>query len=258
MHMPWSVRLRLLAVLAGALAVPPGCGMGEPSPQVYVLGDAGAAEPGAASQMNTPTVEVRPVRVPDYLDTTDIVTRGAGGLVVPSESGRWGERFSIGLTRAVAADLARKLPGLAVTTSARWSEPRWQVAIELEFVRRAVGRRQFAGSDLDHPGGPASTQACRGACRADGERHKSHRCRGRCGHGSAGQRPGRADSGVARAACGRVAGRRQIDPEGLVAKDHRGDERPSLKAFTRRARDALPRSPRQGRAGKMAELDVST
>jgi uncharacterized protein len=147
MHMPWSVRLRLLAVLAGALAVPPGCGMGEPSPQVYVLGDAGAAEPGAASQMNTPTVEVRPVRVPDYLDTTDIVTRGAGGLVVPSESGRWGERFSIGLTRAVAADLARKLPGLAVTTSARWSEPRWQVAIELEsFDVRPAGGSSLAAT----------------------------------------------------------------------------------------------------------------
>ena len=95
MDMARSVRLRLLAVVA-ALAVPPGCG--GPTPQVYVLGDAVADAPATASQMNTPTIEVRPARVPDFLDTTDIVTRGAGGLIVPSQSGRWGERFSIGLT----------------------------------------------------------------------------------------------------------------------------------------------------------------
>ncbi len=108
MDTPRSVRLRLLAVLAAALAVPPGCGA--PPPQVYVLGNAVADAPATASQMNTPTVEVRPARVPDYLDTTDIVTRGAGGLIVPSQSGRWGERFSIGLTRAVGAALTKKLP----------------------------------------------------------------------------------------------------------------------------------------------------
>jgi uncharacterized protein len=145
MNMPRSVRLRLLGVLAAVLAVPPGCG--GPSPQVYVLGDAVVDAPVAASQMNTPTVEVRPARVPEYLDTTDIVTRGAGGLIVPSQSGRWGERFSIGLTRAVAAALTRKLPDLAVTTSARWSEPRWQVAIELEaFDVQPAGSSSLAAT----------------------------------------------------------------------------------------------------------------
>jgi uncharacterized lipoprotein YmbA len=82
--------------------------------------------------LNKPTVEVRPVRVPDYLDTTDIVTRGAGRLIVPSESGRWGERFSIDLTRAVTAALARQLPRLAVTNSDRWTEPLWEVAIDVD------------------------------------------------------------------------------------------------------------------------------
>jgi uncharacterized lipoprotein YmbA len=145
MDMPRSVRLRLLTVLAAALAVPPGCG--GPSPQIYVLGTAVADAPATASQMNTPTVEVRPAKVPDYLDTTGIVTRGAGGLIVLSQSGRWGERFSVGLTRAVAAALTRKLPDLAVTMSARWSEPRWQVGIELEaFDVQPAGSSSLAAT----------------------------------------------------------------------------------------------------------------
>jgi uncharacterized lipoprotein YmbA len=70
--------------------------------------------------------------VPDYLDTTEIVTRGVGGLIVPSESGRWGERLSIGLAREITADLTRKLPQLAITTSARSTEPKWEVQIEVD------------------------------------------------------------------------------------------------------------------------------
>jgi uncharacterized protein len=118
----------LAMVLVGALA----CSPSGPPPKVYVLGDGISAEPQMVSQLDKPTVEVRPARVPDYLDTTDIVTRGAGGLIVPSESGRWGERFSIGLARAVTAELTRKLPELAITTSARSAEPKWKVEIELD------------------------------------------------------------------------------------------------------------------------------
>ena len=124
-----AYRVALLTLSLGGTSA---CGPNGPPPKVYVLSDGAAAEPAVESQLNKPTVEVRPVRVPDYLDTTDIVTRGAGGLIVPSESGRWGERFSIDLTRAVAAALARQLPRLAVTNSDRWTEPRWEVAIEVD------------------------------------------------------------------------------------------------------------------------------
>ena len=121
----------LLAILLGGTSA---CGPSGPAPKVYVLGEGPIAEPSAESQLKKPMVEVRPVRVPDYLDTTDIVTHGVGGLIVPSESGRWGERFSVNLTRAVTAALARQLPRLAIITSARWAEPRWEVAIDLEAL----------------------------------------------------------------------------------------------------------------------------
>ena len=135
--------LRRFALIAGTIGVLPGCGSGTP-PQIYVLGNPVAADPTVVSQMNAPLVEVRPARVPDFLDTTDIVTRGTGGLIVSSQSGRWGERFSIGLAREVSAVLTKRFPQLAVTTSARWGEPRWQVGIELE----AFDVRTDGGSTL--------------------------------------------------------------------------------------------------------------
>ena len=92
------------------------CGSAGPPPQVYVLGDDDPAKPETASQLNSPVVELEPVRVPDYLDTTDIVTRHAGGLVVASQSARWGERLSIGVTRAVGASL-----GIGLPVSLAWS-----------------------------------------------------------------------------------------------------------------------------------------
>jgi uncharacterized protein len=133
----------LVMVLGGASA----CGPSGPPPKVYVLGDGISAESQMVSQLDKPTVEVRPARVPDYLDTTDIVTRGAGGLIVPSESARWGERFSIGLARAVTAELTRKLPQLAITTSARSTEPKWEVEIELDaFDVQPTGKSTLAAT----------------------------------------------------------------------------------------------------------------
>jgi uncharacterized lipoprotein YmbA len=121
----------VLAAIALALAA---CGSGGSVPQLYVLGEPAPAATEIVSQAQAPVLEVRPVRVPDYLDTTDIVTRGSGGLVIASQEGRWGERLSVGLTRAVAARLASRLPGLAVRQSSPLRAPRWQVRIAVEAL----------------------------------------------------------------------------------------------------------------------------
>jgi uncharacterized lipoprotein YmbA len=104
-----------LSVLAITFGRATACGLSEAPPKVYVLGDSPVVEPADESQLNAPIVEVREARVPDYLDTTDIVTR----LITPSPSGRWGERFSIGVTRAVTMVLRQDLPELTVTSAAR-------------------------------------------------------------------------------------------------------------------------------------------
>jgi uncharacterized protein len=108
------------------------CSASGPPPELYVLGDAGRPRPEAVSQLDDPIVEVKPVRVPDYLDTTDIFTRGPGGRIVASQSARWGERLSVGMTRAVATSLEARLPQLAVTTTPPLEHPRWQVLIDLD------------------------------------------------------------------------------------------------------------------------------
>jgi uncharacterized lipoprotein YmbA len=59
-------------------------------------------------------LEVRRVLVPDYLDTTDILMRSGSEEVKVSATGRWGERLSQGLTHAVGADLAARMPQVAI------------------------------------------------------------------------------------------------------------------------------------------------
>src|SRR5438876_11488130 len=101
------------------------CGSSGPPPKLYVLGDTAQAGTGDVSQLNYPVVELKPVRVPDYLDTTEIFIRQAGGHIVSSESARRGVRLSGGVTRAIAISLDTWLPHAAVSTSPSREAPRW-------------------------------------------------------------------------------------------------------------------------------------
>jgi uncharacterized lipoprotein YmbA len=93
-----------------------GCGLSGPTPAEYVLGAMPAATERMLPQTGLPVVEVKRVQLPDYLDTTDILERRSNQLV-PSPTGRWGERLSVGMTRAVTAALAARLPRLVVTAT---------------------------------------------------------------------------------------------------------------------------------------------
>jgi uncharacterized lipoprotein YmbA len=59
-------------------------------------------------------VQLERVLVPDYLDTTDILTRAGGHELQSSQTGQWGERLSLGITHALRADLAVRLPSRVV------------------------------------------------------------------------------------------------------------------------------------------------
>jgi uncharacterized protein len=106
------------------------CNSAGPPPELYVLGDAARPKPEPVSQLDDSIVEVKPVRIPDYLDTTDIFTRGPGGRIVASQSANWGERLSVGVTRAVATSREARLPQLVVTTSPPVEHPRWRMLID--------------------------------------------------------------------------------------------------------------------------------
>jgi uncharacterized lipoprotein YmbA len=73
-------------------------------------------------------LEVRRVLVPDYLDSTDILTRSGSDEVKVSATGRWGERLSLGVTHAVGADLAARVPQYSIVQDGS-SNPQRQLRI---------------------------------------------------------------------------------------------------------------------------------
>lgn len=126
--------------LLGAVLALTGCGTAGPPPVTYVLGASAPHATGAESLLGRPVVEVKPVLLPDYLDTADILIRRGQHVVAPSPTGRWGERLSAGMTRALAAALARRLPALVIVASPPVELPARQVQVDVAaFEPRADG-----------------------------------------------------------------------------------------------------------------------
>lgn len=116
--------------LVGATLLLCGCGS-FPLPKVYLLGDAVAPAPGVLNQGGLSEIGLMTVMVPDYLDSTDIIRRTAANQVISSENGRWGERISLGITDALAADLARRLPDVVIESQSAQESPR-RLKVEVE------------------------------------------------------------------------------------------------------------------------------
>jgi uncharacterized lipoprotein YmbA len=91
-------------------------------------------------QAGLPVVEVKPVQLPSYLDSTDLLVRGPGGQIVPSRTGRWGERLSDGLARALTGDLAALVPRMAVTTIPPVERPSRQVLVDVVSFEATLER----------------------------------------------------------------------------------------------------------------------
>ena len=122
-----SLRMLIVAILSLS-----SCGWNDRPLEIYVLGDGAPAGQGQLSELNSPIVEVKPIRLPDYLDNKDIVVRHAGGQILVSPDARWGERLSLGVTRAITASLAASLPRLAVVNVAAPEVPRWRVLVDID------------------------------------------------------------------------------------------------------------------------------
>jgi len=138
-------RWMLWAMLAFGAPVLSACG-GEPSPETYILGRDVPVGRLEQSQIDSPIVELRSVRIPDYLDNRDIVVGRTGGHLIVSKYARWGERLSLGVTRAVSASLAARLPRIAVITTPAPGMSRWRVLIDIDaFGVQSAGQCVLAG-----------------------------------------------------------------------------------------------------------------
>lgn len=105
-----------------------------PATRVYVLGtpfhpEPATREPGAAPR---PQVYLSPVLLVDYLDTTDLTVRSGPHEIRALAGGQWAERLSEGITQTLAAGLAARLPGDAVTTDTPVNDSALRVLVNIE------------------------------------------------------------------------------------------------------------------------------
>lgn len=107
--MRW-IMLPLLAFLPGGCAAP--------ALHSYLLGAAPPPSAGSSiSALPADLIELRPVLLPDHLDTSAILRRSGTNELVASRNGRWADRLSVGIRQALATDLQTLLPQAAIVTS---------------------------------------------------------------------------------------------------------------------------------------------
>jgi uncharacterized lipoprotein YmbA len=119
------------AILMSALGLS-GCILSSPPPRIYILGNPASAEPVSRTETGRTVIEVKPVTVPDYQDTRDILVRTGANELVASSTGRWADRLSVGITRALTATLAQRLPNMSVTAAPSVTPATWQVVVDVD------------------------------------------------------------------------------------------------------------------------------
>ncbi len=106
------MRRLVAAVLVLALG-----GCAAPALHSYLLATTPTLTAAAAVEaLPTQVIELRPVLLPDHLDTNEILRRVGPSELVGSRNGRWGDRLSVAIRLALAADLQAALPRTVVVT----------------------------------------------------------------------------------------------------------------------------------------------
>lgn len=119
-----------------------GCALGRsPVATTWVLDPVAARGPSEASA-EAGALSVERVRVPDWLDRSQLVVRGTDGRLELDEQARWGEPLGRGLQRVMAENLASLLTDRPVIAAP--APPRTVIAVRLsldfiEAARRSDG-----------------------------------------------------------------------------------------------------------------------
>jgi len=83
--------------------------------QIFVLSTATTVTDLTPNRPETPALQVETVLLPAYLDNTEILLRLGPHRLESTRLGHWGERLSLSLTHALAADLSGELPQYRVS-----------------------------------------------------------------------------------------------------------------------------------------------
>lgn len=118
-----AISLTILVILAG-------CGQ-RPDPQLYVMSPAPAPVQQAAGEQ---VEAVLRVRVPDYLDRPQIVSRSGANELEISDTDRWAEPLSESIPRVLAENLSHALPGarVVVPQDAHGQKIRYEYLVALD------------------------------------------------------------------------------------------------------------------------------
>lgn len=151
-----------------AVALATGCSTAPPM-RYYVVtsleGTAAAASPPAS--MSGPSVAVAGVRLPQYLERPQLVTRSGDNQLQVEEFHQWGGNLAKDLTRVLAENLARLLRSDAVVAAPHTQRLRPDYRVEVEVLRfeRADDARVYLtakwwllrGADGAQLAGPTTT-----------------------------------------------------------------------------------------------------
>jgi uncharacterized lipoprotein YmbA len=139
----WYLALCALATLAGL----GGCASQAPAVRFYVLAPQAAAV--ASAEAADLAIVVAPVRLPQYLERPQIVTRSGEHRLQLAEFDRWGGNLRQDMTRVLAQNLARLLGSERVVAAPHTLalQPDFRVEVEvLRFERAADGRVHLAAT----------------------------------------------------------------------------------------------------------------
>jgi len=110
-----------------------GCASVRPA-HIYVLSTPAALDAANYKRSDGRHFLLQPISLPDYLDTTDIVTRLGPNELVSSRTGEWGERLSKGLNHSLRAALAVRLPLDSVILGSSMEDSGRKIAVEIHAL----------------------------------------------------------------------------------------------------------------------------
>jgi len=130
-------------VAACVLALLSGCAS-DPVTRYYVLS---AVAPAQAAGANPVSVVIKDVRLPQYLDRVQIVTRGSENRLLMADYELWAGELRQDMTRVLAENLARLLATDRIVAAPHTLKLQPDVRVELEvlrFERDAGGKVELA------------------------------------------------------------------------------------------------------------------
>lgn len=129
--MIWNRNLLFIMLVAGCAA--------KPDQQIFVLGSETTPIAGIRDNTGRKLIELKSVRIPDYLDTTDILLRTGTNQLTASPTGIWGERLSVGITQALAEALRKQLPSAQVVSRPAVDRPAMQILVDITTLQVSAG-----------------------------------------------------------------------------------------------------------------------